>query len=413
LVPFGYFYYEEEDPLEPDNTYKQVCGALKYTVFCLVFVVVLMIVGIVIANKIHHTEAPGSSLKLKLENVLSHADYAFGFIIAFVTLLGLLGWVTYTAFGMVRFPLNLFPKTRVRSNADVNPFELRTSLLKTEGKLDYLELRKNNEGSLSRKDEIYMKQLKAEKRRLEQQNAELAEGKKTTCCQRCSLWCIVSYPVRVALSIFCGLVSLLIFVSFFISLLDRGIHSTCNFSCGFAVDSFKFKNPLNLCLVYLSKYFPLDYVLFGVIAVHLFLSSLSGLIDGGVRLVCFKIYDIRPRKTMQNALLLGIWFLCFVLIAIDIQMMTLLPQYAVFGSQTDGGKQCTVSSSSSSSCVMSTMSHFSSITNLIPFFGVVNYFAGLIFCLAFTISVVVGIKKLRQNEPKYESFSDDDDDLEI
>jgi len=37
---------------------------------------------------------------------------------------------------------------------------------------------------------------------------------------------------------------------------------------------------------------------------------------------------------MQNGLVMGIWFLCFLLVALNIEIVMLLPQYASFGSQT-------------------------------------------------------------------------------
>jgi hypothetical protein len=48
---------------------------------------------------------------------------------------------------------------------------------------------------------------------------------------------------------------------------------------------------------------------------------------GGPRFILMsQLYEIRARQTMQNALLMGIWFLLFVLLAINMQIGTMAPQ---------------------------------------------------------------------------------------
>jgi len=68
------------------------------------------------------------------------------------------------------------------------------------------------------------------------------------------------------------------------------MNSECGISCGFVVEKNTYFNPLDQFLVQLSKFFPLDYILFATILLYVFISSLYGLVKLGVRIICFTVH---------------------------------------------------------------------------------------------------------------------------
>jgi len=193
-------------------------------------------------------------------------------------------------------------------------------------------------------------------------------------------------------------VALVIWVSLMVSVIDKLQHSTCGAGCGYTIDKPTLPNPLDKALLGLAKVFPLDYILFALAVVFLFLCAVSGMVSLGIRLAFVKLWSVRAHHTMPNALLMGCWILMFVALALNMEILTFSPQYATFGSQfyyaVDNTTsalvktECTVDVSSldpSSSavtnyCVMSQVARFISLINIqLPFFGVILFFANLIF----------------------------------
>jgi len=196
--------------------------------------------------------------------------------------------------------------------------------------------------------------------------------------------------------IFLG-ISLLVVVSLMISAIDKAMHSNCKASCGYAIDSPTLPNPIDISLRKLSNFFPLDLVFFTVGIIYIFLCSVYGLTKIGIRVCIWKFYDVKERGTMANGLLFGCWLLMFIVLAVDMELLTLVPQYTTFGDQTyvnvlTGGNktlECSLSqfknsTASSNQCVMTQLSQFVNSTQLsLSVFGVLFYFANWAFLAAF------------------------------
>lgn len=99
-------------------------------------------------------------------------------------------------------------------------------------------------------------------------------------------------PFRVLLGIGAMCIGLLFFVSLFLGVLDNLLNSECGFSCGFVATEKTLFNPLDDLLIVFSDYFPLDYLVFGVIVLYIFLASLYGIVKWGIRLLCIQIFRI-------------------------------------------------------------------------------------------------------------------------
>jgi len=144
-----------------------------------------------------------------------------------------------------------------------------------------------------------------------------------------------------------------------------------------------------------------------------------GLVGLGVRLVVFKLYEIRKRRTMPTALLMGAWMLMFVSLATNMEVLTLSPQYATFGTQTYNPvangtdvEQCTMDVSDfDGQCTMSQVGRFIHLINIeLPFFGVIFFFSNILFVAAFFVFLlreIVFYNRTSSYETLREQASDD------
>jgi len=195
-------------------------------------------------------------------------------------------------------------------------------------------------------------------------------------CQ--NLWRLLK-PFKFILGAFFFLVSVLIIVSFILTNIDRIVNSPCGAKCGYILNDPKKWNPIDSLLVVLSEYFPLDYILMGLLILYIYFCTLAGLVNIGIRLIWIKLFKVKPHGTQMQGLLLGTVVVMFSLLALNIELMSLAPQYVAYGDQTyilDGDKRRCELSSPTSQC---TMTQIGTIINRIAlkltFFGVIFYYA--------------------------------------
>lgn len=172
------------------------------------------------------------------------------------------------------------------------------------------------------------------------------------CCETCLayIWNACA-PCRMVIGGVLAIFSLLIVVSIGIHLGDQAKNSDCGYSCGFSLPTRTIENPIGMTFDQASKVFPFDYVLVGGVILWFFVCTLYGVTQIGVRFFCVRMYNFRPGKTPHNGLMMAIWFVMFVVLAINIQLLSLAPNYAMFGHQFYlGGKSDT--STSHASCVV-------------------------------------------------------------
>ncbi len=149
----------------------------------------------------------------------------------------------------------------------------------------------------------------------------------------------VLVPFRWLVGALLLLVSIMICVSLLISLVDRLLHSTCGLKCGYALSDDRvanYVNPIDQLLLALSRYFPVDYLVFAFLCLYFFAVSLYGLVRLGVRLCvcgCVQLFEVRARRTWSSALLIVSFLMMCVLLALCVWLLTLAPQYMTFGTQ--------------------------------------------------------------------------------
>lgn len=408
LMPFAYFYFEEES--EDENKWTRICAATKYTVGFVVIFAVLLILGVVLKkNQAHASVNWVKDLSDGLTNVEGMLFFAIGCLAMF----GMLGWVTYGAYGLASAPVEM-ARSR-KSNGccgkrdPMESSELDRSLRIVAESQNFLRAsnRERDESSWSAEDRKKFQQLKKEERSLKEQSGSSMSlnqyNEEGDCWGTCWNLCA---PFRCILAIVFGLASLFVVVSFILSSIDMLVNSKCGPACGYRVDTPQIQNPSDVALSALSQYFPMDFILFGFLACYLFVSSIHGLVMIGVRLLCWKLYSMPPRRTMPHAVLMGSWMIMFVVLTLNMQILTFAPQYATFGNQffvnrTNGPEKlaCTLevalhNHTTGDFCKMTQISRIINTINVqTPFVGVVLFFANLGFVGFYFLFSLIAIFK--------------------
>ncbi|XP_046839392.1 probable lysosomal cobalamin transporter isoform X2 [Xenia sp. Carnegie-2017] len=426
ILPFMYFYFEEQD----DNVSckARFCGAVKYTMIFIIAASVILLVGSFVPLKSppkNVTDWNDKMNYLKDEIKASHGETALTFTIGFLTFVGLLSIITYTAFGMSAFPLELIKGYRSikdeRYTLDAKRENLQSQITLLTDK--YFGKRRVPSRHRSR-----LTKLEDEERLLSRRQSRL-EKADDKCCKNCFVLC---RPFHIVFGIISFFLALLIVVSLVITSIDKALHSF-GYKYGYSLPDPKFVNPINEVMLYAQKVFPLDYLLFFAIVFYFVYCTMVGMRKIGIRFFCIKLYKIKPHKTMPQALLFFVFILMYVVLAVNVVLMTLAPQYVMYGNQKYQEKVHNVSNTSSLAnttwsqnytfitkdcstrvsnehCTMSRISVLlSRFFYKVWFFGVCDYWGTWMFIVAFLIGLLVSCCKGRKSYIGDIDSSDDDD----
>jgi LMBR1 domain-containing protein 1 len=425
LMPFAYFYFEEES--EDENNWTRICGAAKYTLGFVVVFAVLLILGLVLKkNQAHASVDWVKDLSDGLTNVEGMLFFAIGILSVF----GMLGWITYGAYGLASAPVEMARGRKSQGccgkRDPKESSELDKNLRIVEESQRFLRAsnRERDESAWPAEDRKKIQQLKKEEKSLKEKsgssmslNQDEEEG---DCWSTCWNLCA---PFRCVLAILFGLASLFVVISFVLSSIDMLVNSKCGAACGYRVESPEIQNPSDVALSALSQYFPMDFILFGFIACYLFVSSIHGLVMIGVRILCWKLYSMPPRRTQPHAVLMGSWMIMFVVLTLNMQILTFAPQYATFGNQfyynqtlSASKLDCTLEVSihnhtKGDFCKMTQIARIINTINVqTPFVGVVLFFANLAFvgfyCLFSLVAIFKPVSRTRVDAGK--AYLDED-----
>lgn len=198
-------------------------------------------------------------------------------------------------------------------------------------------------------------------------------------------------------------IALLIFVSMLITGIDKAKNSICKTGCGYVLGHINIFQPINWIFVKSSKVFPIDYIIFLLLVLMFFSSSVVGIATVGIRFLWVILFKIRKGHTSPQALLMATVMLTLIVLAINYSVaMMVAPQYATFGPQTycdrparHPGEQpdcskhkaaikaCTELAENPVArdvCTPSVVSTFiNRVTINFPFFGVVDFWAQFVF----------------------------------
>lgn len=219
-------------------------------------------------------------------------------------------------------------------------------------------------------------------------------------------------PLKLVGGIFLVFAALVIWVSMLITGIDKAKNSICKTGCGYVLGHINIFQPMNWIFVTSSKVFPIDYVIFLLLVLLLFSSSVIGIATVGIRFLWIILFRIRKGRTSPQALLIATVMLTLVVLAINYSIaMFVAPQYATFGPQTycdrtprHPGEQPDCSNHTSAIrhcselaenpvakeiCTPSVVSTFiNRVTVNFPFFGVVDFWAQFAFLAVYLIVLI-------------------------
>lgn len=342
VVPFTYFWYEEYDDVEVEEGRQtftsRLFGALKYTIGFVVFIVILFLVGFFVPVA---KENSGHYDLDYLRNLLAgenQGERALTFALGLLMTLGIILYVLYTGTGLALFPVAL-----IKSAPSVSAPTLTAT---TESELEANRVRQRqlegrNAGSehgLNPKDRRELDALVREERTLVRRQRLAAEASGEHEGWLLKTWHKVEAvfrPLKLIGGILLILVTVLIWVSMLLTGIDKASHSTCGHRCGYILAHVEVFNPINAVLVEAAKIFPIDYVIFLLITMYFFFSSVIGIATIGIRFLWLRLFDIRKGHTSPQAMLMATVMLTLIALAINYSLaMMLAPQYSHFGTQT-------------------------------------------------------------------------------
>jgi len=397
VIPFSYFYYEEYDPDEK----KSRCGhAFKFTAGFIVVVIALVIMGLFLQSPFDFsTNDPPDVWAKKLIGKGGFIG-AVSFFVGCLTILGYVIMISYTAYGLSSLPFRMIKGTATLEE-EKGDYE---QAIKSEKK----KLINDKKGSTNERDSRKIIAYKNRMRRLE----EATSG--------CFKICFIFRPIAVIIGVFYFLLSFAICLSISWTLINRIInHLNCGPVCGFILKYQKISNPIDYSLVFLSKYFPADYVLICIIIFYLYLCTLNAITKIGIKICCYKLYPFRKARTPPQGILIGSIMLMLSILSLNNLLTNIAPTYSMFGTQTTippnttEPVHCSIEyyNSTTSSCSMTQIGEIINIVSLkVPFMGLIFFAMICLFVIVWLLGIfVAGFSK---KQSLIDEHSSDDEIVE-
>lgn len=311
-------------------------------------------------------------------------------------------YVLYTSAGFALLPVSLIKTAPSISNPTLKA-NTAAQLEANRERQRQLEGRcGGNTENLSSKDRRELEALVREERTLIRRQRLVEEAQGEGRGRLIKAWVKVEAlfrPFKLLVGILLLLIALLIWVSMLLTAIDKAKNSVCKQHCGYILANINIFNPVNFIFVQAARVFPVDYVLFALLVLLFFSSSVVGIATIGIRFLWIRIFQIRKGHTSPQALLMATAMLMLITLALNYSLaMIVAPQYATFGPQTfcdrttdsvgtqpdctnhkDDVKPCSEVAENPSAKSVCTPSVVSTILNRItwsfPFFGGVVFWA--------------------------------------
>ena len=333
-------------------------------------------------------------------------ERALTFALGLLITIGTLIYILYTAAGFALLPIALI-KSAPGVSAPTLSANTASELEQNRERQRQLELR--NEGrddGLPAKDRRELEALVREERTLVRRERLAAEASGEGHGWLLKAWIKIEAifrPIKLIGGILLMIIAIFVWICMLLTFIDKAKNSICKTHCGYILGHINIFNPMNWIFVKAAKVFPIDYVIFLLLALYFFSSSIVGIATIGIRFLWLKIFQIRKGHTSPQAMLLATMLLTLMVLAINYAMaMIVAPQYTHFGSQTfcdrplrhpDDQPDCSehhsaikpcsevsMSQAASNVCTASVVSTFMDrITVNFSFFGVVDFWAQVAF----------------------------------
>ncbi|MCJ1395285.1 hypothetical protein MMC18_008169 [Xylographa bjoerkii] len=436
VLPFTYFWYEEYDEVASEEGTqtlgKRFWGAFKYTIVFILLVVILFLVGFFVPVA---RDRSGGHYDLDFfKNLLTenHGERSLTFSLGLLMTIGTLIYVLYTAAGLALLPVALI-KSAPAISAPTLTATTASELERNRERQRQLEGRNlGSEGGLPTKDRRELDALVREERTLVRRERLAAEASGENQSFLMKTWMKIEAifrPIKLIGGLLLILVAILIWVSMLLTGIDKAKNSICKSHCGYILGHIQIFNPLNWIFVKSAKVFPIDYVLFLLLVLLFFASSVVGIATVGIRFLWLKIFTIRKGHTSPQALIMATVMLILIALAINYSMaMMVAPQYSHYGPQTfcdhplrHPGEQpnctdhpnhirpcseVTDNPAARNVCTPSVISTFlDRVTVNFFFFGVVDFWAQFVFLAVFLMVFITSLFRT----PKLDEYQLDQD----
>ncbi|XP_067677707.1 probable lysosomal cobalamin transporter [Haliotis asinina] len=416
LLPFFYFFYEEKDEATPTSCKSRCCTALKYLIVFILIVATLMLIGAFVPTKgtPNANSTEWKQIEALFKDLASNGlEDSLSFIISVLSLLGMMAFIMYTAYGMSALPIDLI---KGRLSARKEKMQVHSQREERIERAERRQAIKEKYSSRKRFSNRGQQHTDEQDRLMERQLRHL-EANDRSCIRKCLL---VLRPFEMLFGFLFLLVALLIFISLLLTNIDKAMHSK-GYKIGYALAQRKLPNPVDIALVFCQLVFPLDYILMSGIIVYFVFCSMSGIRNIGIWFLWIRMYKIRPRRTRPQGLLMLCMILMFIVLAINIIVYELTPQYSTFGSQKYGNTtgasnttsaplhQCTMEVAED--CVVTRMALL--LTRFFYkmwFFGAAYYWGTWIFLGIYVLGFIIAVIKKRKSSIDGEIDEDDFDE---
>ncbi|KAI5798950.1 LMBR1-like membrane protein-domain-containing protein [Geopyxis carbonaria] len=409
IIPFAYFWYEEWD--QDTTTQKRLTGALKYSVFFVALLVVLLLVGLFVPVA---TETKGHLdldyfKKLLMEN---HGERALTFITGVLMCFGTVLFVIYTAPGLALTPMVLI-KSIPTSSLPALTSGVHEALAINRERQRAIELRYSGGSERpNSRDRRELESLQREERTLVRRQRIAEENDSSRTKKAWHKLQAIGRPFKILLGLLILVITILIFASTLITGIDKILNSPCGKHCGYILPNTNILNPVNWVFVQASKVFPVDYVLALALVLLFFVASIVGVAFIGIRFLWVSLFRLRVSSTKPQGLLLSTVMLTLIVLALNYFFtMLLFPQYAHYGGQqfcdhtlASSGllRNCTGANeiyirpcdetAPQDVCTPTVVSSFiNRITLNFPFFGLFAFWAQFAFMGVFVLVTLTGL----------------------
>ena len=354
--------------------------------------------------------------------------FAIGILITVGTIL----YCLYTAPGLALLPLTLIKSA---PSVSVPQLAATTSDQLNQNRERQRQLEGRNEGrdgGLDARDRRELEALVREERTLVRRERLAADNSGEGHNFLVRVWIKIEAifrPLKLIGGMLLVVVSLILFASMLITCIDKIKNSVCRSHCGFLLGHTQIFNPVNWVLSKASKVFPIDYVVFLLLTLLFFSSSVVGLATIGIRFLWITIFKIRKGHTTPNAMLMATVLLTLITLALNYSLtMIVAPQYATYGPQTfcdrpshhpddqpdcsnhrKAVKPCSERADNPVAQLVCTPTVVSTFLNRItvnfPFLGLINFWGQFAFLGIFVIVFLVMLFRV----PKLDEDQEDDD----
>ncbi|XP_052777105.1 probable lysosomal cobalamin transporter [Mya arenaria] len=416
LLPFMYFFYEERE--EEATCKSRCCGALKYSIVFFILMFVLLLVGALLHTK--QVDNPGNKTQSDIDRLMSLFDMESNWVerslslaLSVLSLIGMLAVIFYTSYGMASLPIGLIKGHR---NVRKERLGVQDRRANTRDRMQAIRNKYLGGKRVSRRDASRLAELEESEVLMERQDRHLEA--RDTCCQRLFL---VLRPFAVMFGILLILVATTVFLSLLLTNIDKTLANGLGPKSGYALKKPTLPNVVDIVLVFCQQVFPLDYIVFGLLALYLVFSSMTGIRDLGIWFFCLRMYKMRPRRTPPQGILMMCFILMLTLLGINILLYELTPQYTSFGNQhywttaagtnTSSLVRCSYDSTDNrmkDECVATRMSMLlTRIFYNMWFFGAAYYWSTWLFLLCILIGFLVAICRKSRSAIDGEVDADD------